>query len=61
MIDPLQVARSGWRVGKEVDRLGAGHINDTYLVTDGVDRWVLQRINGMLFISERPLNWSRPS
>jgi Ser/Thr protein kinase RdoA (MazF antagonist) len=49
MIDPLQVARSGWRVGKEVDRLGAGHINDTYLVTDGVDRWVLQRINDQVF------------
>jgi Ser/Thr protein kinase RdoA (MazF antagonist) len=49
MIEPLQVARAGWGVGQAAEPLGAGHINDTYLVTDGVDRWVLQRINDRVF------------
>ncbi len=49
MIEPLQVARAGWSVGREVEPLGAGHINDTYLVADGADRWVLQRINDRVF------------
>lgn len=49
MIDPLQVARAGWGVGQAVGPLGAGHINDTYLVSDGDSRWVLQRINQRVF------------
>ena len=49
MIEPLQVVRAGWGVGRAIDPLGAGHINDTYLVADGDNRWVLQRINDQVF------------
>ncbi|MEQ8486655.1 MAG: phosphotransferase [Pseudomonadales bacterium] len=53
MIDPATVraAADVWRAaaGADIAPLGAGHINDTWLVSGPDGRWVLQRLNGRVF------------
>jgi Ser/Thr protein kinase RdoA (MazF antagonist) len=49
------VLEDGWAFGGEISPLGAGHINDTYLVVSDDVRWVLQRINSEVFVDPRRL------
>jgi Ser/Thr protein kinase RdoA (MazF antagonist) len=44
-----EMVRREWGVLGVVEGLGAGHINDTYLVTTRDRRYVLQRINRVVF------------
>ncbi|MCZ6658669.1 MAG: aminoglycoside phosphotransferase family protein [Gammaproteobacteria bacterium] len=44
-----QVVREHWGFEGSVAGLGEGHINDTYLVTTPVERYVLQRVNRFVF------------
>jgi Ser/Thr protein kinase RdoA (MazF antagonist) len=55
MTDTAVILREGWGSTGEVSALGAGHINDTYLVVDASERWVLQRVNTEVFIDPRSL------
>ena len=50
MTDIAAIMQDGWNMVGEISALGAGHINDTYLVVNGRDRWVLQRINSEVFL-----------
>ena len=47
-MDP-EAALGLWFEADEVAPLGAGHIHDTYLVTVGTSRYVLQRVNEQVF------------
>lgn len=55
MTDVALILQAGWGLSGEVSDLGAGHINDTFLVVDGMNRWVLQRINSQVFLDPRGL------
>jgi Ser/Thr protein kinase RdoA (MazF antagonist) len=50
MTDTAAILRDGWGLMGEVSALGAGHINDTYLVVGASERWVLQRVNTEVFL-----------
>ena len=39
----------GWSIQADLSRLGRGRINDSYLAQGANDRWVLQRINPVVF------------
>ncbi len=49
MIELEAMVRQGWGLEGVVEGLGDGHINDTYLVTTPNQRYVLQRINRVVF------------
>jgi Ser/Thr protein kinase RdoA (MazF antagonist) len=56
MIDNTAEAReaiSHWFATSKVEPLGAGHIHDTYLVRESDQRWVLQRVNQIVFTRPR--------
>ena len=55
MTDVAAIMGDGWGLTGEVSALGAGHINDTYLVAGDEDRWVLQRINAEVFVDPASL------
>jgi Ser/Thr protein kinase RdoA (MazF antagonist) len=49
-VEAARRALAAWFSGAaRIDSLGAGHINDTWLVTAGTNRWVLQRLSERVF------------
>lgn len=56
MIDSTADAREAathWFTAAKLEPLGSGHIHDTYLVREGNERWVLQRVNLIVFTRPR--------
>lgn len=49
MTDAAHVVSEGWNLTGRIAPLGSGHINDTFVVGVGQNRWVLQRINAFVF------------
>ena len=49
MSDPASILAEGWFSAERVSAFGDGHINDTFLVAASGKRFVLQRINQLVF------------
>lgn len=48
-MNPQAVFAEHWGEPAAIEPLGAGHINNTWLVTEAGERWVLQQINRRVF------------
>jgi len=49
-VNPRSIFAEFWGQPSSIETLGAGHINQTWLVTEADERWVLQQINRRVFV-----------